>query len=60
MKKLIVVVFFSVLFSCNNEQGGTQPQFVDSNNTKIRDGRTGPIADTVWSGKENEGDTLRD
>ncbi|WP_114791320.1 hypothetical protein U0035_00255 [Niabella yanshanensis] len=60
MKKLLVITFLAGLFSCGNEQGGGEPQFVDSNNTKIRDGRTGPIADTVWSGKENESDTLID
>lgn len=45
------------LYSCGSERGGDEPQFVDSNNTKIRDGRTGPIADSVWSGKDNDGDT---
>ncbi|HTG56424.1 MAG TPA: hypothetical protein VL943_09165 [Niabella sp.] len=58
MKKLMIMAFCAGLFSCGNEQGGSEPQFVDSNNTKIRDGRTGPIADTVWSGKENDSDTL--
>lgn len=45
------------LCSCGNGGGESEPRFVDSNNTKIRDGRTGPIADTAWSGKDNDGDT---
>jgi hypothetical protein len=57
MKRLMIIVCLAWLYSCGNQEGGNEPQFVDSNNTKIRDGRTGPIADSVWSGKDNDGDT---
>ena len=57
--KILIIIAFSVWFcSCGNEGGGNKPRFVDSNNTKIRDGRTGPIADSAWSGKDNDGDTI--
>lgn len=58
MKTLIVIAFSLTLLSCGNEAGESEPQFVDSNNTKIRDGRTGPVADSTWSGKDNDGDTV--